>query len=472
MKNILLLFVLFLFNGFLLSAQSLDEARELYKIGEFEKALPVFEREYQVKPNDASLNMWYGACLFETSGDLVKAEEYLLFASKKNVHDSFLYLGKLYTKTYRFAEAEKEFTRYAKLKSRDKAALAKLGEERDYLSLMERSVSRTENIQIIDSIVLNKKDFLNAFILSPSSGYLANYNTIFRTDKNIDATVYLNEKETKMYFGKPVGDNKYDLFSREKLIDDFGSEKRLSDNHFGLSGSVNYPFVMTDGVTIYFSAEDENGLGGYDIYITRYNLNNDTYLTPERLNMPFNSSFNDYMMAIDEEKGIGWFATDRFQPANRVCIYTFVPSEQYEMIDNEDDNYLLKRAKISSIRNSWQPGADYSQLIALAKKKTERKKEIAKDFEFVVNDSYTYYKLDDFRNAVARGYYTQVNDLKKELTNTEKKLEPMRDGYHNNRNAATANEIINLEKRLAQLYTDIKDLEIKARNQEINSLNR
>lgn len=42
--------------------------------------------------------------------------------------------------------------------------------------------------------------------------------------------------------------------------------------------------------------------------------------------MPFNSPANDYMYAIDEFNNIGWFASDRYQPDNKVCIYVFVPN--------------------------------------------------------------------------------------------------------------------------------------------------
>ena len=49
---------------------------------------------------------------------------------------------------------------------------------------------------------------------------------------------------------------------------------------------------MADGVTIYYASDGE-GLGGYDIFVTRYNTNTDTYLVPENVGMPFNSPYND-----------------------------------------------------------------------------------------------------------------------------------------------------------------------------------
>jgi hypothetical protein len=68
------------------------------------------------------------------------------------------------------------------------------------------------------------------------------------------------------------------------------------------SGSQAYPFVLSDGLTIYFSTTGHQSFGGYDIFVTRYNLTNDSYLAPNQMNMPFNSPFNDYLMVVDGKR--------------------------------------------------------------------------------------------------------------------------------------------------------------------------
>lgn len=42
--------------------------------------------------------------------------------------------------------------------------------------------------------------------------------------------------------------------------------------------------------------------------------------------MPFNSTANEYLLAIDDYDTLGWLVTDRNQPADSVCIYTFEPT--------------------------------------------------------------------------------------------------------------------------------------------------
>ena len=468
-KNTLFCSLLFALFSLSVSSQSLNEAKELYKIGEFDKALPVFFAEYTAKPTDATINQWYGVCLYETGGDLQKAEECIAYAAKKNIPDAFLYLGKIYTETYRFDAASAEFKKYERLKKRDKDAMAQLRKAEKLLDTLKKSVLRTEDIQIIDSVVIDKNVFLSAYKLSPNEGHIDYYNAFFKSGTN-KTTIYSNEKRTKVYYAKPSESNKNELFSMEKLYNDFGNEKKLSENNFGLSGNLNYPYVLTDGVTIYFSAEDTTGLGGYDIYITRYNMNSDTYLTPERLNMPFNSFFNDYMMVVDEEKGVGWFASDRFQPEGKVCIYTFIPNEQVTML-KEEDEYLIRRAMISSIKDSWKENQDYSPIIALARKSIEKKEKRIKDFEFVVHDSYTYYNWSDFKNSLAKDLYHQAREASSNLDSVNSQLDALRNSYHSQSSQATANKILELEYKQNQLFHTIKSLEMEARNKEIIFLN-
>ena len=457
-----------------LFSQTLAEAKDLYQKGEYAKALPVFEAEYVAKPNDANLNHWYGVCLFETGGDRVQAEKTLLFASQKKVQGAFFYLGQLYTNEFRFTEAAEAFNKYeSMLKKKDDDARARLEEQRKEMSRLNRIVSNTEDIQIIDSMVVNKAAFLSAYKLSRSSGRLDYFDKVFTANKAVESTVYFNEKETKIYYSQPEKSGSYALYSMEKLLDKYGNEKKLSATNFNLTGDLNYPYVMADGVTIYFSAKDYDSWGGYDLFVSRYNMNNDTYLAPERLNMPFNSLYNDYMMVVDEEKGVGWFASDRFQPEGKVCVYTFIPNKTVKIVESDDEKYMADRARITSIKDTWVKGQNYSQLIALARKAPKEEVKVVRDFDFVINDANTYYKLGDFKNKTARDTYFRVVQMKADLKAVSEKLDNLRTSYSKSSLEAKrtmTTEIIDLEKKQDQLQRQIPPLEVQARNQEVQSL--
>ena len=469
MKQHRIIFVcIFSIFALTLTAQSIDDAKKWYLEGNYSQAKPVFEAEYQTNPNNAALNQWLGVIAF-TQGDYAKAKKHLEFASQKNIPESYLYLGELYAKSYRFADAEKEFAKYERANRKKKPALAKLESKREDAAKLKRLVHRTENVQIIDSVVVPKSDFLSAYKLGASAGLLQNADRFFKNNGENSQTIYVNERGDKVYFsrGDSVLGNK--LYSLEKLLNSFGNEKRLSEA-VNQSGNQDFPFVMPDGLTLYFASTGHNSLGGYDLFVTRQNLATDSYLTPNQLNMPFNSPFNDYMMAIDEEKGIGWFASDRFQPVDSVCVYTFIPSPSVVLLESEDENYLANRARISSIKDSWAPDADYSALLQRAQTSAPQQTEKKTDFTFVINDQATYHTLADFKQADARNLFSQALELEKRLAEMEKELSAKRDQFVGNPNNSTLrSNILQLEKESELIFGRIESLKFRARNEEIRN---
>ncbi len=461
--------LLLMFVPIVAVSQTLDEAKAWYKQKNFSLAKPVFEKELQAKPTDPSLNLWYGVSVFETGGDMNVAETSLKIAAAKSLPDASLYLGDIYTKKYLFTQALAEYDKYLKLKRTDKEAVsignAHKAKAEKYIQLTHR----TEDIQIIDSMVVDKDKFLTAYKLSQSSGKLNTFNEFFGTAEKVESTTYANEKGTKVYYSLMAQDGVFKLFSMEKLLDQYGNEKQVSPDNFGLKGDENYPFLLTDGVTLYFASKDEETMGGYDLFVTRYNLEKDAYLTPERLNMPFNSIYNDYLLVIDEEKGVGWFASDRFQPEGKVCVYTFIPNQQVKTLESESGDYLASRARISSIKDSWKQGETYTQQIALARKSVEVKAVKKPDFTFVVNDNSVYHFLKDFRNANAKNTFVQLMNLEKTLSTKKKDLEEKRQKYSTadlDSKRQMTDEILSLEKETESLQLKQKELTIQVRNLE------
>lgn len=464
--------LLFCVSALLLHGQSMDDAKSWYLEGRYAEALPVFRAEYLNTPDNAALNQWIGVSLLET-GRVAEAEKHLLFASQKKITEASLYLGELYTKMYRFDEAEKEFGKYQKANRRNDEALNRLAEKRDQAERLKRMVSRTEDVQVIDSLVLPKSGFLAAYQLSESAGSLMPVNAFFRNLPANAGTLFMNERRDKIVYSQGDTLTGSDLFTMDKLLDNFGNEKKLPATING-EGNQAYPFVMSDGLTLYFASTGEPSLGGYDLFVTRYNLASDTYLTPNQLNMPFNSPFNDFMMALDEEKGIGWFASDRFQPDDSVCIYTFIPNPQVTLIENDDSVYMAGRAQISSIAGTWKEGSDYTSLRALARQKAVVQEEARGDFVFVINDRATYHALNDFKSSRAKALFSEVLALEKKWQALQAALAEKRDQFADGgaANNSLGQAILTMEKEADALFREIERGKIQARNEEVTSVNQ
>ena len=184
--------------------------------------------------------------------------------------------------------------------------------------------------------------------------------------------------------------------------------------------NLNYPFLDSDGITLYYAAQGEESLGGYDIFITRYDSDDNAYLRPDNLGFPFNSVANDYMYAIDDFNNLGWFASDRYQPEDKVCVYVFVPNESKQVYDYESTSpeMLQAAASLQCIQKTQTDAAKVrlarQQLAKVMYGQDEQKKK--GDFRFVVDDNVVYHTLADFRSAEARKQYQTLSQKQKDWT--------------------------------------------------------
>ena len=194
---------------------------------------------------------------------------------------------------------------------------------------MEKMTAATAKIMFIDSIVVHKKNFLSQYKLNPETGYIKPTNDFLKTKFSTGYYAYQDRLGTMCYFAQHETDTTSNLYVSEALRQEWSRPELLKgineDKEFM---RINYPYIMGDGQKLYFAAESKEGLGGYDIYTTTYDIENHQFRHPSNIGMPFNSEGNDYMFVIDEYDNLGWFATDRNQSADSVCIYVFVPSSR------------------------------------------------------------------------------------------------------------------------------------------------
>ena len=478
MKKKHVIFILFCLSAFSISAQTLEEAKELFKNGQFEQAKPAFYKLLKSTPKNPNYNFWYGACCYET-GEKNNAEKYLVVGASKKIQEAFRYLGQLYSEQYRYEEAEENFSAYEAMLIKNNQPTEKYENAIKQATLGNQMIKGVEKVAIVDSIIVNKSNFLNAYKISEESGSLSPFNEFFETEGNNEGIVYQTELGNKLYYGDKGKGNHLNIYTKTKLLDQW-SESALLPTSINSGSDANYPFVMSDGITIYYASKGKGSVGGYDIFVTRYNSDTDNYLNPENVGMPFNSPFNDYMYVIDEFNNLGWFASDRYQPEGKVCIYIFIPNESKQIYDYDstDNGKLISLAKISSIKESWKGReadvkAAKERLAEVRNSKPQAKEN--NEFEFVINDNITYTRQADFTSPKAIELVKKWQQALSDYKEQAQKLEKQRDTYYKStkdKQNSLAPGILDLEKRVEQMDNEIKLLEISIRNEENNFLKK
>ena len=334
----------------------------------------------------------------------------------------------------------------------------------------------TQQIIFFDSVVVEKNHFLSAIRLHPESGRLSSFNDFFRVQGTPDGYVYLNEMGNKCYFSDVSDDGGLRLFTSDKLGSEWSSPTPLKGISEGIS-EANYPFMMADGSTFYFAAKGEEFIGGYDIFMTRYDAEDGRFFKPENIGMPFNSEANDYMYAIDETNNIGYFVTDRRQPEDKVCVYMFIPptTRRNYNVESLSDEQLRGYADISRIADTWGNGKERKLALERLNSLQETGREENKpEMTFVINDQTTYTSVSQFRHPDSKGLYAELQEAKRQLEDTQVLLEKSRNYFAK----ASADdkqtlrpEILDAEKKLERLIADTKSLEKRIRNAENSIIN-
>lgn len=448
-------------------SQSLGQARKWFTEGNFAEAKPVFQRLVKQAPSNTNYNFWYGACCYET-GELMVSLPYLERAAKRKVINGYLYLSKAYYDLYRFDEAIEnleEHIYWLERKNRDTSAAEELMVKLRKGANMIRGV---ENITVIDSFVVDKTHFLATYKLSQQSGHLA-------MAKDSACTAHTNEMGDKSFYAQRDAEGNSSLYASIKLIDKWSTpalQKGLDDQ----LSQLNYPFMDSDGTTLYFSAQGDDSMGGYDIYITRSDSEENTFLKPDNLGLPFNSPANDYMFALDDYSNLGWFASDRYQPADSVCVYVFVPNEQKVVYDYDtmDPDKLQDLASLRSISiTQTDPtlvaeAREHLAHVGMDKKETTPKH----DFRFIVDDNLTYHSLHEFKSAEAKKEYQELLQVKEDKDMLTNELSKLRETYivaDESQKQAMSPEMLDKEKRVQQLTEQLSDMEAQIRNSELKA---
>lgn len=337
----------------------------------------------------------------------------------------------------------------------------------------------TQKVMFIDSVVVSKSKLLSSLNIPDEAGSIQAYNKFFNTTDQPNSIVYLNQLRNKCVFSK-FTDGGWDLYSKEMIGEKWSNAVPLKGlDILGDDVDINWPFLLSDGTTLYFAAKGEESIGGFDIFMTRYDETTQSYLKPENIGMPFNSIDNDYFFIVDEYDGIGWFATDRNQPEGKVCIYSFIYNNVREnyVVDEYTPEQLRQLSEIHSISQTWTSNqarlGALEQLTAVYKRKFTQKKK--NDFEFVINDELTYTTLTDFRSVEAAEMYVDLNELLRKKNKLDSSMERARIAYPTARQPQREQykqQLLAAEKQSEKYETDIKNLSKEIRRIELTKLGK
>ena len=332
-------------------------------------------------------------------------------------------------------------------------------------SLFATMLPNTDKLLVIDSMVVDKESFLKHLDLQNENGYVGIEN---------NNAWFINALKNKKIYASG------DSLSGRKLILAYYVNSKWEDRRpiselNTLFSDINFPFLMPDATTLFFSAKGHNSIGGFDIYTTRLDVDNGGFYIPDNYGLPYNSTANDYFLAIDERNNLGWLVSDRYQPEDKVCIYIFVPNKNRVKLAQEgfDNNTIKKLAQLNSIQDTWNFGDKQEAMRNLERLRIQRNvgNKGRESVLFIVNDKIKYTLLSQFKSNKSKQLFAKLEDNKQLVAKQKTELENLRIQYKQASKAKQSSlkqDILFIEKQLMKYQLEQKELEQNIRKLELN----
>lgn len=327
-------------------------------------------------------------------------------------------------------------------------------------------LERVEQLVILDSITAPKAEFFKAYHLPFSAGSLANASEI--PFPNVDTDyVFTNEGGEYKIWAEPDTLGVLRITESTRLTDGTWSHPVTAPDVLNNGGDAIYPFMMSDGVTLYYASDNEESMGGYDIFVATRDASDGEYLQPQNVGMPYNSPFDDYLLAIDELNGVGWFATDRNQLGDDLTIYLFKVNDLRKNYSVDETEDIADKAFIRNFRSTWGDD-DYTSLVneVMAINPTPVKHHV--DFVFPVKGGKVYYNLDDFQTNSGRTMMAKYLEAEKAFSAKSDKLMELRKKFATSKSTSYKSRITELENEIEKERESLRKLRSEVYRAEFN----
>jgi tetratricopeptide (TPR) repeat protein len=478
------LFFLSFFFFHLSIAQSFKEGRTEQEIEqkafvffdgeEFSKALPLYQDLINVYPQDPEYNYYLGVCQVEVNENIRQAILHLKIASTKNVNASVpYYLGRAFHMNYEFNSAIRYYRKFSEYYKKKSIGIDRL------IEMCQNGLPLVNSYTVLDVLKKRKVGRIGFFRYYDLDGFedrlSKKKNSLkSRYDGDGDKDVAcLANKGQYIYFSS-YGKNKKtgrDLY-RAKRLENGGWSEVEELSALNTIYDEAYPFMSSDGRTLYFCSQGHTSMGGFDIFRSIYNEISATWSEPQNMGFPINSTSNDLFFATDLNDEYASFASSRNTGDGQVDIYKIKLSDYSEQKVVMDPELLAGIAKLevgnaSSAENLLEKANQEPTYL------NKYKENDFPYFNFPVTSELTYHFLKEFKSDEARAIFIEAkNDrfnsdsLIGATDELRTQLKDLKGISHN----TLANRISKFEQKSFELGKQAENKLVEAQIQEANYL--
>ena len=160
--------------------------------------------------------------------------------------------------------------------------------------------------------------------------------------------IYAPENTWEIYFSGQDADGIRNIYMTEKEDTLWTYPALLNENLTSASNEI-YPMLSPDGKSLYFASEGLFGMGGYDLYVSRWDNETQDWGAPVNMGFPYSSPADDMLLVNTADGEYTIFASNRDCSADSVWVYVLEFDSMPVRHAVEDPAELRKLASLDPV---------------------------------------------------------------------------------------------------------------------------
>ncbi len=136
-------------------------------------------------------------------------------------------------------------------------------------------------------------------------------NINLSSSKQISATISNDGNYIIYSSDKTGGIGQQDLYICRKLPNDEWAEPVNMGNTINTVFDESYPYLTNNGYTLYFASTGHNSVGGYDMFVTHFDLAKKEWSIPKNIGYPINTPYDNTSICFSENMKYAYISTFR-----------------------------------------------------------------------------------------------------------------------------------------------------------------
>ncbi len=306
-----------------------EKANKLFDEEQYVEATSLYLRLISLNPQDFDYNYRYGTCLIFNADDKKKdALRYLSYAitSKSADPRAYYFRGRALHLNYQFKEAKKMYKAY-KSKRSPKDKSFDVDREIAMCDNGKRLLSTFTDIIVSEKKQIDESKFFRLYHDMESIGgkILVTERFQSKMDKKMGHVpiVHFPKNATSVYYSSygEKGTTGLDIYVRKKLPNGSWGAPYSLPGEVNTPYDDNFPYLHPSGQYLYFSSKGHNSMGGYDVFMARFDPVANAFMRTENVDFAICSPDDDLFYVVDSAYQNAYFASARQSEEGKLHVY-------------------------------------------------------------------------------------------------------------------------------------------------------